>query len=50
MAEEKESASSQTTPPECEPRLTITPVGDGSYDLSVRMKCYPDGAGGWICN
>ncbi len=23
--------------------------GDGSYRLTLMMKCFPDGQGGWIC-
>ena len=47
--EEKESANQQNTPPEGEVKVSLTAAENGSYELKIQMKCYPDGAGGWVC-
>jgi hypothetical protein len=47
--EENESESQQYTLPDDEPKMEFKAAGDGSYHLTLKMKCYPDGAGGWVC-
>jgi len=47
--EEKESPNQQLTYPEGEPKMEFKAAEDGSYELKIQMKCYPDGAGGWVC-
>jgi len=30
--------------------LTFKDSGEGSYKLTLILRCFPDGQGGWICN